>query len=308
MIDVLVAGELYTDLILSGFDALPEPGKEIFATRFSREIGGGTAITASGLARLGLRCGVFGVVGKDTGQWMTDRLQEEGIDASQLQFHPTEPTAITVVATTEKDRSFLSYQGANQSLEGMFLQSIQDPSWIAPKHVHLAYAPDPRTAITLFDALHEKGSTVSLDVGWREDWLNSPEAVTILRHVELFFPNLLEGRRITGEETPNDILQRFDRWGVRHVALKLGCDGAALLHQHSISYAEPPKVTPVDTTGAGDCFDAGFLQAWLAGKNPEVCLLQANICGAFSTEGYGGIAAFPPLAKVERELMRLQNA
>jgi sugar/nucleoside kinase (ribokinase family) len=308
MIDVLVAGEIYVDLLLSGFDALPEPGREVFATRFSREIGGGTAITASGLAKLDLRCGVFGLVGEDIGDWVKDRLQTEGVDVTAVQFHPTEPTAISVVATTAHDRAFLSYQGANFALEESLLESVHSTNWIAPKHVHLAYAPLPANAIELCRHLHGKGSTISLDVGWREDWLSHPEVIPILREIDLFFPNLPEAQLLTGEQNPNEILRSFHQEGVKQVALKMGSDGSAFSSQGSTVFAKPPNVRPIDTTGAGDCFDAGFLQAWLAGKSPELCLMQGNICGAFSTLAYGGIAAFPRPADIGRELERLQHA
>jgi sugar/nucleoside kinase (ribokinase family) len=308
MIDVLVAGELYVDLILSGFNALPEPGREVFATRFSREIGGGTSITAAGLAKLGLRCAVFGLVGEDSGEWVKDRLRAEGIGVKQVQTHPTEPTAITVVATTGHDRSFLSYQGASFALEEALLESVRTPDWVAPRHVHLAYAPLPANSIEICERLHRKGATISLDVGWREDWLSHPEAITILQHVDIFFPNLPEAQKMTGKEKPAEILRQFHLAGVERVALKLGSEGSAFSSRGSTVFANPPNVRPVDTTGAGDCFDAGFLHAWLSGKDPETCLLQGNICGAFSTLAYGGIAGFPRPAEIQRELMRLQNA
>jgi ribokinase len=67
---------------------------------------------------------------------------------------------------------------------------------------------------------------------------------------------------------------------------------------------EPHQVRPVDTTGAGDCFNAGFLHAMLAGENPKRCLETANVCGALSTEVLGGIDGFPPRERVERELKK----
>lgn len=308
MIDVLVAGEIYIDLLLSGFDALPEPGKEVFASRFSREIGGGTAITASGLAKLEVRCGVFGLVGEDAGDWVRSRLRAEGVDVRHVQTHPTEPTAVTVVATTAHDRAFLSYQGANFALEESLLEAVRSREWVPPKHVHLAYAPFPANAIELCQQLHRKGSTISLDVGWREDWLSHPEVIPILQHIDIFFPNLPEAQKLTGKTSATEILEFLHTAGVKLVALKLGSEGSAFSSGGSIVFARPPNVRPIDTTGAGDCFDAGFLQGWLAGKDSGTCLLQGNICGAFSTLAYGGIAGFPRLAQIEHEIKRLQRA
>jgi sugar/nucleoside kinase (ribokinase family) len=56
----------------------------------------------------------------------------------------------------------------------------------------------------------------------------------------------------------------------------------------------------VDTTGAGDCFDAGFLYAWLRGEDPQSCLKTGVLCGAHSTRRLGGIAGFPTLAELEQ--------
>jgi ribokinase len=308
MIDVLVAGELYVDLVMSGFDALPEPGREVFARNFAREIGGGTAITASGLARLGVRCGVFGLVGADAGDWVKKRLTEQHVDATYVHFHPTEPTAVTVVATTTSDRAFLSYEGANRGLEEAFLTAVRQESWIRPKHVHLAYAPSCETAAVLCKVLREKGATISLDVGWRLEWLSHQDAVAVLREIDIFFPNLPEAQRITGEQDAMRILEVFRNEGVGAVALKMGSEGSALLMDEAISFAKPPVVNVVDTTGAGDSFDAGFLAAWLAGRDRATCLLQANICGALSTRELGGISAFPDLVSVERELTGMPSA
>jgi sugar/nucleoside kinase (ribokinase family) len=87
--------------------------------------------------------------------------------------------------------------------------------------------------------------------------------------------------------------------------LKLGARGAALLWDGRILYEPPLPVTPRDTTGAGDCFDAGFLHAYLRCEPPQKCLRVANICGALSTEAYGGIEGFPTPERLHQILDRL---
>jgi sugar/nucleoside kinase (ribokinase family) len=89
------------------------------------------------------------------------------------------------------------------------------------------------------------------------------------------------------------------------VALKLGARGAALLWDGEILFEPPLPVTARDTTGAGDCFDAGFLHAWLKGEPPRQCLRVANVCGALSTEAYGGIEGFPTPERLRHALERL---
>ena len=113
---------------------------------------------------------------------------------------------------------------------------------------------------------------------------------------------------MTGETEPERILRRFNEEGVKAVALKLGANGAGLLWEGQISFVDRHPVKPVDTTGAGDSFDAGFLHAWLRGEAPEDCLRIASICGALSTEGLGGLNAFPSRDRLESELKKSECA
>ncbi len=253
---------------MSGIDAWPERGKEIFAARLTRDVGGGTAITACALARLGSRCRVMAVVGADLGDWIVDRLQSCGVDTAEVQFDATEQTGMTVVASHPEDRAFLTYCGANRGLPEL-LEARLASSFPLGRHIHLALAPSLERASHLVSAIHEQGSSVSLDVGWRQSWLSDRHALNLLRSIDIFFPNQLEARYMTGEADSAAILRRFAAAGVRRVALKLGSEGAALLWDDAVYFASPHPVVPIDTTGAGDCFNAGFLHAWLDGAEPR---------------------------------------
>lgn len=303
---VLVAGELFVDLILSGFGCWPQPGQEAFAKEFRRDVGGGAAITASGLAKLGSSCGVVGIVGKDTGEWLVSRLISSGVDTGSIRFDPVEPTAFSVAVSTPYDRTFLTYPGANRSLQSLLMEAATAEQLYGVRHVHLAYAPDIEFAADLFDRFHAEGSTLSFDVGWHEDWLRHRNAFAVLKHVDIFFPNEVEAHCMTGEDDPAKILEAFSAAGLKRVTVKLGSRGAALLWDGEYFFVGSHPVTPLDTTGAGDCFDAGFLHAWMNGESPETCLRTANICGAISTEAYGGIAGFPGPERLKHELLKGQ--
>src|SRR5437763_7355841 len=114
---VAVVGEFFIDEIFTEFNALPKLGEECFARRFRREVGGGAAITACALAKLGIHVSVVGSIGKD-GQWLIDRLRSFDVDCSGLEMDSADATGITVSASTREDRSFLTYYGANDKLEG----------------------------------------------------------------------------------------------------------------------------------------------------------------------------------------------
>ena len=302
--DVMVAGELYVDMIMSGFEFWPQPGREAFAQAYRREIGGGAAITACGLAKLGSRTSVLAVAGYDSGDWIIDRLKHNRVDTSRIRLDANEPTGFTVVATSPEDRAFLTYAGANRNFPAALMDAAMTKEISGARHIHLGFAPCLDTADALFDAIWESGCTVSLDAGWHQSWLKDPRAMALLAKIDIFFPNEVEAHAMTGEDDPLNALQAFAAAGIERVALKLGCRGAALLWQGDIWFATGRTVTLLDTTGAGDCFDAGFLHAWLKGEPPEICLLTGNICGANSTEGYGGLSGFPTADHVAQELSR----
>lgn len=284
-LDIVVAGEFYIDLIMSGFDQIPSPGQESFARCFHHEPGG-AAITAMALAKLGTRTGVVGAVGAEDGLWLIERMQQAGVDTCGIRCINNEFTGTTVAISDSADRSFFTYKGANR-----FGGSVAAESSLQARHVHWAAPADGE----LLARFRQSGMTISLDTGFAHA---DARCLAALPHVDLFFPNEVEAARLTGGGKPEAMLQVLARAGARVVALKLGARGAAMLLDGRLLAADPPAVTAVETTGAGDCFDAGFLHAWLRGASPEACLALANICGALSTRVAGGIAGFPTAEEI----------
>lgn len=305
-VEVLAAGDLFLDLVMTGFESWPNPGEESFAKEFHKEVGGGAAITACCLSKLGVRTLVLGVVGKGDGQWMLDELSNRGVDASGIQMAEDEPTAFTVSVSTSNDRALFTYGGANRKFPAT-LDSIADLAQrIGARHVHLGHPVNPTRAKSLFQAIHDMGCSLSLDVGWHPDWLSDPEAIRAVRMVDVFFPNLREASEITKETEPRRVLQELNRLGLRCVALKMGGEGAALLCNEGVMFQEPASVVAVDTTGAGDCFDAGFLYAWLREMSPRQCLKAGAACGEASVRVMGGVAGVPTREELETLLCAAQ--
>jgi ribokinase len=298
-LDVLVAGDLFLDLVMSGFESWPNPGEEAFAKKFHREVGGGAAITACGLARLGLRAGVLGVVGQDDGQWMLNELHARGVEVFGIRASATEPTAFTVSVSSTRDRALFTYDGANRELGAALKDLLALAEETHVRHIHLAHAIYPPQATALFQAIHDRGWSLSLDVGWHPKWFEDPQALAALGLVDVFFPNEREASAIAKQTDPRHILEAFREMGLPHVALKLGAEGAALLWNGEMIFQKPSPIRAVDTTGAGDCFDAGFLYAWLRGMDPAQCLRAGAACGEFSVRALGGVAGFPSKEELE---------
>ena len=291
--DVMAVGDVFTDLVMTGFAAWPQPGEEALAKHLHRDIGGGAAITACGTARLGLRTALCAAVGADADGWWLARLRGCGVDERLMRRHEHETTALTVSVSTAQERAFFTYPGANRALPDLLREPSIQAALTAARHVHIASALDHELLLALTNLLHDAQCTVSLDVGWMPEWLTQQRSLAALRAIDFFLPNEREAALLTGAADYAKMLRAFADAGLRCVVLKLGAAGAALLSDGAIHFAPSLEVAAVDTTGAGDCFDAGFIAARLNDKSPTECLRLGNLCGALSTRAPGGIAAFP---------------
>jgi sugar/nucleoside kinase (ribokinase family) len=291
--DAILVGDLFIDLVLTGFSSLPGLGEEGFASACDRETGGGAANTACGLSRLGLRTSLLSIAGTDEITWCRQRFAERGVDTSLLITDPASATGITVAVSTPSDRIFYTYYGPNARLPQILKQSETWQLLTAARHVHIAMPLDPVLLAALADWLHGHGVSTSIDVGWQEDWLSSAASPQALALVDWFLPNEHEAERMTGQSDPRRMLDWFRRHGVQGVALKLGAQGSTSPALGEFRVVPSIAVTPIDTTGAGDCFNAGFLYGILNDLTVEESLRLGNLCGAFSTEASGGIKGFP---------------
>jgi sugar/nucleoside kinase (ribokinase family) len=290
--DIAVAGEVYVDHIFTDFDHVPLPGEEIFAEQYRREAGGGTVNTACALARLGRRTSLFGVFGQDEEAWLRSRLSSFGVHAEDASSSEL-PNALTVSMSTRSDRSFLSYAGANRVLEAYVALPETIEALLKSQHIHFAMPLELELAKLLLPTLRCAGCTVSIDPGWRKNWFLNPHSLDVLRMVDLFFPNEGEAQLLTGRTDPEQVLRECAAMGLEHTVVKLGPRGAMTLRQNCIYKMTPPDVQVVDTTGAGDAFDAGFIDAWLSGADIEEQLRRACICGSLSTRARGALTALP---------------
>jgi sugar/nucleoside kinase (ribokinase family) len=289
--DVAVAGEIYADHIFSGFDRWPAPGEEHFTDQYVREVGGGAAITACALARLGRNAAIFAVAG-DQDEWLHERLRSFAVDLDGLRLGAT-ATAVSVAISTREDRSFLTWPGANRDLNRYLHDPETQLHLSQAKHVHFAMPIERELAVQLFPKLRATGCTLSLDVGHHRSWLLEETNWLTCGEVDFFVPNQLEAEIMAGPGDPTYQLNKLSAMGISRIVLKLGPKGAAaLLDEQSYSAAALP-VDAVDTTGAGDAFDAGLIDAFLDQAKPPEMLDRACLCGSLSTRKIGALTALP---------------
>ncbi len=292
--DVLGVGELNLDLVLTGLRTLPVPGREVLADGFRVALGSSTAICVAGLSRLGLRTGLRARVGKDRfGEQAAEFLAQYGIDASLLLVDPTRPTGVTAALSHGGDRALVTCLGTIDALEA---DDVPDALLAEARHVHvgsffLQSRLRPGLA-ALFQRARALGCTTSLDAGWDDTGVWDYGILDVLAETDAFLPNEGEAKAITGLDdaaAAADALARHCRVAV----VKCGADGAvASAGGRTIRRGAFAGVVPVDTTGAGDSFDAGFLYGLLEGRDLDSCLAFGNACGAIRVARRGGAADF----------------
>ena len=278
---LICAGEAFEDLIFVGLDRLPELGEEVRTDRFTSTIGGGAVITAVKAARLGIKTTLVSALSDAA----VARLKKERVTITNLRTRG-EPHAITAALSTGEDRAFVTYNGVNAKLEPRLARIIPT---IKGTHIHLCFYPhDCGQWTRILSRLRTKGITTSWDFGWNEPLSNDRGLADLIDALDFVFVNEHEARLYTGEPSLQASLPHWRRRKAITI-IKVGEAGAIWLAPDRDIHAEAPKIKAVDTTGAGDSFDAGFLVAWLRGKAPQECLKAGNRAGADSTRKAGGI-------------------
>jgi sugar/nucleoside kinase (ribokinase family) len=314
--DVLVVGDANPDLILRG-DVVPRFGQsEQLLDSADFLPGGSGAIVAHGLSRLGLRTAMVAVVGADAfGALTREQLVTAGVDVSHLQTHPEQPTGLTVILTRpdqltgpfEPDgRTMLTLVGSIGSLDPA---TIGDDLLRRTRHLHASsfyLQPGLATGLAdLFERAHSAGASTSLDTNLDPagQWNGLEEVLGV---TDILLPNRTEILGIAGRYAgapvqvgftdPADAARVIAKYGPL-VVVKDGELGAiavtGLNSTDSTDVLREPgyPVDVVDSTGAGDSFDAAFIAGHLQGLPLAKCLTMACRAGALSTLGVGGTSS-----------------
>ena len=290
--DCLVAGDANIDILVEGVTAL-EVGAEKLATDLNLVLGGSSSITAFNLSRLGARVTFAGVIGEDSfGQLVREKLVGAQVDVTGLMQIPNAKTGVTIWHTDCGRRAGVTYPGTVAMLQA---EDITDSLLLSAKHLHVgAYFlltrlhPD---APEFFARAKRLGLTTSVDCNYDPEERLDSNLPNVLRHSDLFFPNEDEAVRITGRALVSEAARELAALGAT-IVIKRGANGALVANSH-IQFAVPAQpARVVDTTGAGDSFNAGFLSEFVKGSSLEICAQAAVLAGARSTESIGGTAAF----------------
>ncbi|MFT3790656.1 MAG: sugar kinase [Rudaea sp.] len=288
---IVIAGEINVDLIFAGVPALPQFGRETLAETYAQCPGSSSMILAMGLARLGDPVRFVGRCGDDPfGRFCLEALRGRGVDTASIAIGGGVRTGVTVAISSQADRALLTWPGAIAALGA---DDVSDAVLAGARHLHvssyyLQTTLRPRLG-ELFARARAAGLSTSLDPGSDPEQRWGRELIEVLRHVDVFLPNQSEACAISGGDTPEEALRVLDNGATRTV-VKAGSRGAMTLDAGKVLSASACATNAVDTTGAGDSFNAGFLHAWLRDLPLLDCLRWGNACGALSTRGIGGTA------------------
>ncbi len=296
---LLCAGEAFEDLVFFALDRLPDLGEEVKTDHFTATVGGGAVITAVHAARLGMKTGIISALGEAA----VAQLKRERVSVTNLR-KPNEAHAITAAMSTDEDRAFVTFNGVNAKLEARLATALPAAVGKTPAsakasasnsarqertHVHLCFYPHDCSQWTrIVTRLRNRGVTTSWDFGWNEPLTGDRGLIDLIDALDFVFVNEREAKLYTGEPT---LAAALPHWRQRKAItiIKQGEIGATWLAPDRDIHFPAPRVKVVDTTGAGDAFNAGFLVAWLRGESPAQCLAAGNKTGAASTRHAGGI-------------------
>jgi sugar/nucleoside kinase (ribokinase family) len=291
-LDIMIVGETNLDLILYGLPEQMPLEREILGTGFDMTLGGSSSILAHNLAVLGTRVGFSSEVGDDAmGNLAHGYLTTAGVDLSRFRKKVGSKTGVTLLLPHGSKRHILTYPGVMSELK---VEDLDLAYLTTARHFHLSslflqtglHSGLPQ----LFDYLKSAGLTLSLDTNDDPTGVWRGVLDLILDRVDILLPNEDELLRMADTATAEQALDKLAS-RVPLIVVKCGSRGALVQWGRRREWVATVAVEPLDTIGAGDSFNAGFLSAWLGGQDPIRAAAMGNLTGALSTQRPGGVAA-----------------
>jgi len=296
--DVIIVGGYFVDLIFNGLPQFPVLGKEIVGTGFEM-LPGGAYNAALAMHRLGLKVAWAADFGDDDfSRFTLERARAEGLDDALFVHHRRPLRRITAALSYPEDRAFITYTdpepGTSAALKALVAASARV---LFISGVYFGNLYNAGCAL-----VRAKRMKVFMDGNSDDDvTLANPAVRRSLQTVDAFLPNAAEALRMTGASDLDAAMAALSAFCAL-VIVKDGANGSYARAGVQTLHAPGISVAPVDTTGAGDCFSAGFLKAWFDDRPLAECLRWGNIVGGLSTTALGGTGRAVTAADVERLL------
>lgn len=306
MYDITCVGILVADVICKPVDAIAERGKLGFIDSMKLYNGGCAMSAAIDLSILGSKTAIIGKLGNDGfGAYLTDVLNKHSVNTDGLVFQNDADTSASVVLVDSGgERTFLHCKGANAEFsdEDVNFDIISNSKIIFVAGSMLMDKFDGEPCARVLKKAKEMGKITALDTAWDDSgkWMRT--LAPALKYVDYFLPSIEEARELSGEIQPSKIADVFFDYGAKHVIIKLGKDGCYCRASRDEAGVFLPTFEgkPVDTTGAGDSFCAGFLYGISIGESIEDSCVIGNAVGTHCVLSVGATTGIKPYPEIKR--------
>ncbi len=290
-------------------DRMPGVGEDTIIRSFLKNVGGSAANTAIALAYLGVPTQFYGTIGRDLdGDLIIQQMRSVGVDTSGIQYGETTGFTITMI-DENSERTMFSFRGASSSalsIDKPLLESIKSSRVLLTSGYQLLYPDQAAVVLSIAESVHAEGNLVALDPSPLIGEVQDEIRIRMLGLTDILLPNCRELAVLTGEEDLEAAMEKA-RSLSKCVAVKLGPKGAWMAIREGFQYANGQRVSQelsfqapanqvqaVDTTGAGDAFNAGFLASFICNETPENWLRSGNNLAGEVVQHRGAVSMFCP--------------
>ncbi|MDT4762778.1 sugar kinase [Sphaerochaeta sp. PS] len=312
-VEVVTIGETMVAFIPNTHTALR------YVEQFAKVVAGAESNVAVGLAKLGHKSGWLSKLGDDEfGQFILRELRGENVDVSSVLISETHPTGIMFKQfSNDKDSSVFYYR--SNSAASTFKADELDRQYIAQAKILLISGITPalsesceQTVLAAVKLAREHGVLVCFDPNIRRKLWSEQQAKKTLEPLLSLSDIVLlgddEAALLLGTAEPRQIVTSLRNRGVRWIGIKQGAKGAYVADCESECSIPPYPVTVVDSIGAGDAFNAGFISGLLEGKSIETCGKMGAMMGALAVSSYGDFEGLPNRKAFDRMFSNTQEA
>lgn len=273
-------------------DKIPGKDEEGFVRSLELSPGGSAANTIVGLARLGIKSGYIGKVGSDAeGRILLEDLKKEGVETQAVIRAEGRSGTAMILVDDSGNRAILVDPGVNDTISYKEI----DLDFVKKfKLLHLTsfICKNGEESFNSQKKLVEEFELVSFDPGMPYAERGLKDMLPILKRTTIFLPNKIEIERLFGMDYRTSAEECLNL-GIEIVAVKMGSEGCWIKTSKKEFSMKPFAVKVVDTTGAGDAFNAGFLYGYLRGRSLEDCAKYGNYVASLCIQHVGARSGLP---------------